>query len=271
MKRLLLILACAGFAACNSLIPYKTQTLEQIQAISKAPETFRGQVVAFSGEVKGFTEDTQLLRLIVKIEAPFYYHASDKQAPVYELLLISFDKKGQPEMMGINKGHNVKILARVADVETRKNFIGDHIAVLRLVALAITDRSTGLDFFRTETPAWQLYHSWKDGRLFFKEQPADIEKRFVPADSQTPPPTGFWTDTENGKAEEAPIVYDEEETFILDDSSHKKLPATGTESQANLKANQDSPSKINMCPIREEADSSSIACTLYLSNTSLRT
>ena len=214
MKRLLWIIACAWIAACNSLMPYKTQTLEQVQAISKAPDEFRGQLVAFSGEVRGFTEDTQLLRLVVKIEAPFYYHSADKQASGYELLLISFDKKGQPEMMGIEKGHTVKILARVADVETRKNFIGDKITVLRLVALALTDRTTGLDFFRTETPAWQLYLSWKAGRLFFKEQPGDVEKRFATAEPTTPTPTGFWTDTPDS-TEEKPIVYDEEETFVL--------------------------------------------------------
>ena len=233
MKRLLRLTACLLVCACNSLMPYKTQSLEHLHAITQAPQSFRGQLVAFSGGVKGFTEDTQLLRLIVKIEAPFYYHASDKQAPAYELLLISFDKKGQPEMMGIAKGHHVKILARVADVETRKNFIGDQIAVLRLVALAITDRSTGLDFFRTETPARQLYHSWKAGRLFFKEQPADIEKRFVQSPSQIPPPSGLWVDTES-EQKDSPIVYDEEEEpFILDNSSHKKLPATTTGSKTN--------------------------------------
>lgn len=198
------------------MIPYKNQNLDYLHGIEKDPDAYRGKVVSFGGEVKGVTEDTRRLRLVLKIDVPFYYYATGKDPLSYELLLISFDKKGMPQMTGIKKGSDVKVLARVANFETRKNLTGKDIAVLHLIAFALADRNRNQDFFRPEPPLRQLYESWKNGRLFFDEQPEEIEKKYpaprrktltfpVSPRTETPVPT-----TDKG------IVFDEEEpVFIL--------------------------------------------------------
>ncbi len=165
-------------AACSSIIPYKDQNLDYLQGIEKDPDAYRGQVVSFGGEVKGTTEDTLRLRLVLKIDAPLYYYATGKgNALSYEMLLVTFNKRGMPAMTGIKKGHQIKVLARVSSYEKRKNFTGDDIAVLHLIAFAIADHSSRKDFFRPETPDRQLYESWKSGRLFFEESAQDVIKR----------------------------------------------------------------------------------------------
>ncbi len=201
------------------MIPYKNQNLDYLHGIEQDPSAYRGKVVSFGGEVKGVTEDTRRMRLVIKIDVPFYYYATGKDPLSYELLLISFDKKGMPQMTGIQKGSNIKVLARVANYETRKNLTGKPIAVLHLIAFALADRDREKDFFRPEPPYKQLYESWKAGRLFFDEQPQEIEARYPAPQRKTmtfiplPPPS------EEKKPSPAPgpgIVYDEEEpAFVL--------------------------------------------------------
>ena len=142
------------------MIPYKDQNLDYLNGIEQNPDAYRGQVVSFGGEVQGTTEDTLRLRLVLKIDAPLYYYATGKGDSLsYELLLVSFNKKGMPQMTGLQKGHHIKVLARVSSYEKRKNFTGKDIAVLHLLAFAITDRTANKDFFRPESPDKQLYES----------------------------------------------------------------------------------------------------------------
>ena len=225
MKKFLLLFTCVFLAACSSLMPYKDQNLDYLQGIEKDPNAYRGQVVAFGGEVAGITEDTLRMMLVMKIDAPLYYYATGKGNSLsYEMLLVTFNKRGMPQMTGIKKGNTIKVLARVSSYETRKNFTGDDIAVLHLIAFAVSDHTQHKDFFRPETPDRQLYESWKEGRLFFeesaqdvisrcpKEQAPQLPARFFkqPAPSQEPPAS------EPAEPEKG-IVFDEEEpTFILD-------------------------------------------------------
>ncbi len=200
------------------MIPYKNQNLDYLHGIEQDPTAYRGKVVSFGGKVKGITEDARRMRLIIKIDVPFYYYATGKDPLSYELLLISFDKKGMPQMTGIQKGSNVKVLARAANFETRKNLTGKPIAVLHLIAFAVADRDRNLDFFRPEPPYKQLYESWKAGRLFFNEQPQEIEERYPAPQRKTLEFFPFLSQPQQDaqKTEEKAIVYDDEEpAFIL--------------------------------------------------------
>ncbi|MDD7578595.1 MAG: hypothetical protein PUK24_03490 [Elusimicrobia bacterium] len=217
MKKLSLVFLAAFLCACSSMIPYKNQNLDYLHGIEQNPDAYRGKVVSFGGEVKGVTEDARRMRLVIKIDVPFYYYATGKDPLSYQLLLISFDKKGMPQMTGIQKGSDVKVLARVANYETRKNLTGKPIAVLHLIAFALADRDRDRDFFRPEPPYKQLYESWKAGRLFFNEQPQEIEARHPAIQRKTmtffplPPRT-----EEEKPAPAKGIVYDEEEpAFVL--------------------------------------------------------
>ncbi len=220
MKKWLILFCCVWTAACSSLLPYKDQNLDYLQGIEKNPNAYRGQVVAFGGEVKGITEDTLRLRLVLKIDAPLYYYATGKgNAFSYEMLLVSFNKRGMPAMTGIKKGHTVKVLARVSNYETRKNFTGKDIAVLHLIAFALADHTTHRDFFRPESPDRQLYESWKEGRLFFEESAQDVISRCPaakPAAAAPVLPTAAPQPSPAAPAPEKGIVFDEEEPpFIL--------------------------------------------------------
>lgn len=199
------------------MIPYKNQNLDYLHGIEQNPDAYRGKVVSFGGEVKGVTEDARRMRLVIKIDVPFYYYATGKDPLSYQLLLISFDKKGMPQMTGIQKGSDVKVLARVANYETRKNLTGKPIAVLHLIAFALADRDRDRDFFRPEPPYKQLYESWKAGRLFFNEQPQEIEARHPAIQRKTMTFFPFPPRKEEEKpAPSKDIVYDEEEpTFVL--------------------------------------------------------
>lgn len=218
MKKLSLLFLALFLSACSSMIPYKNQNLDYLHGIEENPDDYRGKVVSFGGKVKGVTEDTRRMRLIIKIDVPFYYYATGKDPLSYELLLISFDKKGMPQMTGIQKGSNVKVLARVANYETRKNLTGKPIAVLHLIAFALADRDREQDFFRPEPPCKQLYESWKAGRLFFNEQPQEIEERYPAPQRKTLEffPQFIHPRQDTQKPAEKGIVYDDEEpAFIL--------------------------------------------------------
>lgn len=218
MKKLSLLFLALFLSACSALIPYKNQNLDYLHGIEENPDDYRGKVVSFGGKVKGVTEDTRRMRLIIKIDVPFYYYATGKDPLSYELLLISFDKKGMPQMTGIQKRSNIKVLARVANYETRKNLTGKPIAVLHLIAFALADRDREQDFFRPEPPSKQLYESWKAGRLFFNEQPQEIEQRYPAPQRKTLEffPQFAQPQHETQKPAEKGIVYDDEEpAFIL--------------------------------------------------------
>lgn len=103
MKPFLLLFLTVWLSACSAMIPYKNQNLDYLHGIENNPDAYRGKVVSFGGEVKGITEDARRMRLIIKIDVPFYYYATGKDPLSYELLLISFDKKGMPQMTGIQK------------------------------------------------------------------------------------------------------------------------------------------------------------------------
>ncbi|WP_432634059.1 hypothetical protein [Candidatus Avelusimicrobium sp.] len=222
MKRLFSLLLACLLAACSSMIPYKDQNLDYLNGIEQNPDAYRGQVVSFGGEVQGTTEDTLRLRLVLKIDAPLYYYATGKGDSLsYELLLVSFNKKGMPQMTGLQKGHHIKVLARVSSYEKRKNFTGKDIAVLHLLAFAITDRTANKDFFRPESPDRQLYESWKKGRLFFEDSAQDIIKKYpAPAPIKFVPvavqPTEVKEEPKAEKQPEKALVFDPEDPpFIL--------------------------------------------------------
>ena len=212
MKPFLLLFLTLWLGACSAMIPYKNQNLEYLHGIEENPDAYRGKVVSFGGEVKGITEDARRMRLIIKIDVPLYYYATGKDPLSYELLLISFDKKGMPQMTGIQKGSDVKVLARVANYETRKNLTGKPIAVLHLIAFAVADRTRDRDFFRPEPPYKQLYESWKSGKLFYSEQPQEVEARHPAVQRKTmsfiPLPPAVQEETPKPSKG---IVYDEEE------------------------------------------------------------
>ncbi len=223
MKKFLLLFTCVLLAACSSIMPYKDQNLDYLQGIEKDPNAYRGQVVSFGGEVEGITEDTLRLMLVMKIDAPLYYYATGKGNSLsYEMLLVTFNKRGMPQMTGIKKGNTIKVLARVSSYETRKNFTGDDIAVLHLIAFALSDHTQHRDFFRPETPDRQLYESWKEGKLFFEESAQDVINR-CPKETAPQLPERFRKPLPPAPAPEPPaapeagIVFDEEEpTFLLD-------------------------------------------------------
>ena len=214
MKKFLLLFTCVFLAACSSLMPYKDQNLDYLQGIEKDPNAYRGQVVSFGGEVAGITEDTLRMMLVMKIDAPLYYYATGKGNSLsYEMLLVTFNKRGMPQMTGIKKGNTIKVLARVSSYETRKNFTGDDIAVLHLIAFAVSDHTQHKDFFRPETPDRQLYESWKEGRLFFEESAQDVINR-CPKENTPQLPEHFFKqpaatqEPPTGHAEAVRIVFD---------------------------------------------------------------
>jgi len=233
-KNFFILLVCGFLSACSSMIPYKNQNLDYLHGIEKDPDAYRGKVVSFGGEVKGVTEDARRMRLVLKIDVPFYYYATGKDPLSYELLLISFDKKGMPQMTGIKKGSDVKVLARVANFETRKNLTGKDIAVLHLIAFALADRNRNRDFFRPEPPQRQLYESWKTGRLFFDEQPEEIEKKYPAPQRKTITfPVSPRPEAENAEPKtEKGIVFDEEEPAFILPPDPKPAPKTETSSEA---------------------------------------
>ena len=96
--------------------------------------------------------------------------------------------------------------------------MGKNIAVLRLEAIALANRTKKKDFFRTQSPDAQLYDSWKKGRLFFEEQPQEIIEQYPP--ETTPQEKVISKPANSTPLPPAPlppagIVFDEEETFIL--------------------------------------------------------
>lgn len=212
--------------ACSAFIPYKDQNLDYLYGIEKEPTSYYGKVVAFEGEVKGFTEDTKRLHTIIKINAPLYYYAKGQGGPTaYELLLVSFDKSGIPQMSGIKKGHKIKVLARVDRYERRPNLMGVEISVLHLNAFAISNRKTKKDIFRLDSPEKELYKSWKSGRLFFNENPEDIIRRFSPKKKSVVPsqpekqiekkaPDSKAAPTEKTNTEQE-LIFEEHEDFVL--------------------------------------------------------
>lgn len=239
MKQFLILticVLCTLAAACSSIIPYKDQNLDYLQGIEKDPSAYRGQVVSFGGEVKGITEDALRLRLVLKIDAPLYYYATGQgNALSYELLLVSFNKRGMPQMTGIQKGRHVKVLARVSSYETRKNFTGKDIVVLHLIAFAISDRTKNKDFFRPEPPDRQLYESWKKGRLFFEESAQDIITRYPAPERPSLPAAKTVPPTQNTPtpAEPKGIVFDAEEPpFILPPDPAEEETSSRTEPPA---------------------------------------
>ena len=178
MKRILSLLCVLVLTGCSTvLFPYKDHSLDDLQNLEKSPAAYRGQIVAFGGEVKIITEDTAQVRLGLKIAVPLYYAAAEKRALSYELLLVTFDKQGITRMTGIKKGARLNVLARVDGYETQRNLIGAEVRVLHLEAIALADRSQEKDFVRPELSAQALYDSWKNGRVFYKEQPQDVEKK----------------------------------------------------------------------------------------------
>ena len=265
MKRLLSLLLACLLTACSSMIPYKDQNLDYLNGIEQNPDAYRGQVVSFGGVVQGVTEDTLRLRLVLKIDAPLYYYATGKGDSLsYELLLVSFNKKGMPQMTGLQKGRHIKVLARVSSYEKRKNFTGKDIAVLHLLAFAIADRTANKDFFRPESPDKQLYESWKKGRLFFEDSAQDIIKKY-PA----PAPVKFATAPVLPQKEAAPeekqpekgIVFDPEDPpFVLppDPQPEEKEPpqnAAAAPEQTSTENAETAPAKTPQTSASEQENS----------------
>ncbi|MBE6420640.1 MAG: hypothetical protein E7027_00605 [Elusimicrobium sp.] len=239
MKQILILFLCAFLGACSSMIPYKDQDLNYLHGIEQNPQNYMDKVVSFGGEVQGVTEDTNLLRLVLKIDVPLYYYAIGKDTLSYELLLVTYEKKDLPQMTGIKKGHLVKVLARVANYETRKNLVGKEVAVLHLKAFALSNRDKNKDFFHPQSPEKELYQSWKSGRLFFEEQPEDLTRPADEPAAPAPKPAKEKTirllplreKEEELKPISEPIpggiIFDEEEEpFILPPDPQPEQPAT---------------------------------------------
>ena len=239
MKQILILFLCAFLGACSSMIPYKDQDLNYLHGIEQNPQNYMDKVVSFGGEVQGVTEDTNLLRLVLKIDVPLYYYAIGKDTLSYELLLVTYEKKDLPQMTGIKKGHLVKVLARVANYETRKNLVGKEVAVLHLKAFALSNRDKNKDFFHPQSPEKELYESWKSGRLFFEEQPEDLTRPADEPAAPAPKPAKEKTirllplreKEEELKPISEPIpggiIFDEEEEpFILPPDPQPEQPAT---------------------------------------------
>ncbi len=211
-----MITAALLLSACSALQPYKDQSFEYLQGIARNPADYYGKVVSFGGEIKGMTESTHTIRLVLKTEAPFYYAATGKGGGSYELLLVDYAKTS-PEMSGLLKGNEVKILARVTNYEKRKNMLGTPIGVLHLTAFAVTNLTQKKNLFHVTSPEKQLYESWKKGRLFYEETPEQLILLYPPADTKQPHATPQ-TDKKISPAARD-IVYDEEEEFVLTPAS----------------------------------------------------
>lgn len=250
MKQFLILFFCAFLGACSSMIPYKDQDLNYLHGIEQNPQNYMNKVVAFGGEVQGITEDTNRLRLVLKIDVPLYYYAIGKDTLSYELLLVTYDKKDITQMTGIKKGNLVKVLARVSNYETRKNLVDKEVAVLHLKAFALSNREKNKDFFQSTSPEKELYESWKAGRLFFEEQPEDLTNS-APVVQPTPKPVKEKTirllpireKEEELKPISDPIpggiIFDEEEEpFILSSDPQTEEPsqpeATTSSEEASL-------------------------------------
>lgn len=219
MKRYLLVFILFVTTGCNSFLPYKGQSLDDLHQVIKNPEQYQGNIVSFAGEIRGVTEDIHQVKFVLKVEAPFYYYATGKDPLSYQLLLIDFQKE-KPQLTGLKINTDIKVLARINKVETRSNVFGTPIAVLHLQAVAVSARSLKKDFFHTTQPDHQLYLSWKAGRLFFTEPPAEILSHYLPVQTsvshpgkaQTPEPISTPV---MSTAPEPDLVFEEEETFIL--------------------------------------------------------
>jgi len=220
MKYTSLFLACLALAACNSLFPYKGQSLDDLHRMVQTPEKYQGNIVSFSGEIRGIIEDIHNVKLVLKIDTPLYYYATGQDPLSYQFLLVTFHKE-TPQATGLAVGDPLKILAKIDRAQTRTNKLGNSVCVLLLDAIALSDRTRKQDFFHTATPDKQLYDSWKAGRLFFKETPQQIVTAFPPASAQaaekpdaqtapqTPPAPPAHTD------EKREIVFDPEETPLV--------------------------------------------------------
>ena len=218
MKTLALLILCLSLTACNSLFPYKGQSLDDLHRMVQTPEKYQGDIVSFSGEIRGIIEDIRQVKLVLKIDTPLYYYATGQDPLSYQFLLVTFAKE-QPDTTGLSVGDPLKILAKIDHAQTRTNKLGNSVCVLLLDAIALADRTHKKDFFHTASPDKQLYDSWKAGRLFFKETPQQVVSAW-PAIQTT------LADTKPTKtsAAQAPaktpddnqeIHFDEEETFIL--------------------------------------------------------
>ncbi len=216
MKHIFCVLLAAALAACSGLQPYKDQSLAELKDIANHPQEYTGKIVSFSGEIKGLTEDIKRIRLVLKTDVPFYYYATGKgNANSYELLLVDYPKP-TPQISGLKKGNDIKILARVSSYETRQNMLGIPIGVLRVTAFALTDRTLKQDWFHTTSPEKELYASWKAGRLFYKETPAKIVSLYpAPKLKPTTTPAPAQQPAKKISPATTEIVYDEEEDFVL--------------------------------------------------------
>lgn len=221
MKRGLLLLVCFSLISCNSLLPYKGQSLEDLNTVIQSPEKYQGHIVSFAGEIRGITENDRLVKFVLKVETPLYYYATGKDPLSYQLLLVNFEKQ-TPQNTNLVPGKHVKILARVDQFKTRYTHLGMPVAVLHLQAIALADRETKIDFFHTQPPDFQLYESWKQGRLFFKETPQQViaqaneQTLSVPAEAPARPAESLpIKPAPTVSAPEPALIFEEEEPFLL--------------------------------------------------------
>lgn len=226
--------------ACSSIMPYKDQNLDYLYSIQKDPSAFKGAVVAFNGDVAGLRETDRTLRLILRIDTPLYYYATGKGNSLsYEFLYVIFPKP-KPRATKIAKGNKVKVLARVDGYETRQDGYGNTAGVVRVRAIALADRSQDKDFFLSDAVSLALYHSWKEGKLFFEESAEEVVSRVPPeiaapvSAAQAPKPQVPAQPVVSKPAPAAGIVFDPEEPpFILDpaaqqaaSSAHQEAPSS---------------------------------------------
>lgn len=175
--------------------------------------------MSFSGTLRGITEDIHRIKLVLRVEVPLYYYATGQDPLSYQLLLVTF-KKDTPGISNLQPKNNVKILARIRQFETRKNSLDKPVGVLHLEALALADRTHKKDFFHHAAPDFQLYQSWKTGRLFFKETPLQILSEFPQEPLLTesvPKQKKEAAATQNNLSQqpEHELIFEEEETFLL--------------------------------------------------------
>lgn len=215
MRYFFILLMTFCISACSSLLPYKDLSFDSLYAIAQNPVEYENKVVSFGGTVKGIIEDTRHLRFVLRIEAPLYYAISGKENLQEDQLLVVHFLKEDPAMTGISKENNVKILARVHRYETRTGSLGNKMGVLHLEAFAVADRTVGKDFFHLQSPDQQLYISWKEGKLFFKETVEEIEKRYPVVLTTEPEPLSTGPIQEKKILPQKQIIFDEEEEYVL--------------------------------------------------------
>ena len=238
MKRYFLPLMCLTLLACNSLLPYKGQSLDDLHRVIQTPEKYQGEVVSFTGVIRGLTEDIRQLKLVLKVETPLYYYATGKDPLSYQLLLVTFQKENHL-LTCFSVGYTIKILATIDRFETRTNHLGISIAVLHLQALAVTDRAEKKDFFHSYSPDKQLYESWAAGRLFFKETPKQIITRFPAKEVNTPKAAQKQVAIAVEKkpqisSEPTELVFEEEEPFMLPPDEPQEQAAELAEKQEDV-------------------------------------